>query len=847
MHFYSIVIGRRPQTVIHKLSCSMRNFSKYTSIALLIATPSFLSAQESEQSDESNTQTREILVYESLGWTPAHQLSDEQRELLAPGCSGRYIDPQQDLNLTLKQSLNEPLIVEAAHAEVVAGDQAEITGSVEVSQGSVSVTAESMNFDRESQSAVLAGEVTIRQPGMGIQGNRAEIQFRENKSRFEGSQFVIHDAHFRGSAEVISQDGPGRVVLENGAVTSCEPGDNTWLLSGGKITIDQNTQQGTGRNVKLTIGSVPVLYLPYISFPIGDERKSGFLFPTINSSEDGGIDIALPYYWNIAPNYDATLTPRLITGRGFQFGGEFRHLSKWALSELQGEYLADDEGSQDNDLQRLIDRGEVTEAVANPNKGSDRWLIGLNQRGGGTRGLYIFTDFTRVSDIDYFRDLGASSFSSDNNSQLDQIFQLGYRFDHWDISTLFEKHQLLVGGITDPYQKLPQIAVDGDFQTRGFTAQLNHEFTQFESDQASPAIDGRRAVLDYRINWENHSSWWTLSPEIGYKYLNYDLESSDGQVELTGPENQNYGAFQAGLDASLRFERSSGKYRQTLEPRLFYFYREFEDQSDLFNVLGGQDVNFDTFFQTFSYEQLFRDSRFIGSDRLDDADRITLGLSTAFFNNQTQEEVFRLSLGKIYYREDRRIFLDTILPEDSEETGSSEVALESAWRVSRDIDLVLNGVYDTRNDRTNRSSARIHYADPDRNHIVNLSYVRNQTDTPGQSEVGDLEQADFSFATKVAPQWSVFGRVNYDIDIDRELETFLGFEYDDCCYRARVLLRRSLDSNIVTLTDDQDSQFDQGIFFEITLKGLGGSGSTTNKILEDGIFGFKSRNGARYK
>ena len=775
-------------------------------------------------------------------WKTLTELNESERKSVKPGCTGIYVDPLSDSDEVFDES--GTLRVEADNAKVSDGNHAILNGEVSVTEGDKSITADQMQYNRLTDRAQLSGQVTIREPGIHIKGDYADIEFEKNRSRFEGASFVLHDAHIRGSASAIGQVEDNVIRLENGKITSCEPDNNGWSLEGDSISINSETRQGTGRNVKLKVASVPILYLPYISFPVGDERQSGFLFPAISSSEDGGLDIAVPYYWNIAPNYDATITPRLVSSRGAMLETEFRHLVPWIRTELRGAFLPDDGGSNDQDLRDLVDSGEITDEEANPNRGSNRWLLNFEQTGGTTKGWYVRNDFTRVSDIDYFRDIGASSFSGTNRSQLDQIFKLGYRGNHWNFGALLEDHQLLLGGITSTYKKEPQIDVAGLYHLGNVTSEFNHEITKFVSTSSADAIEGNRFVLDYRTRWDKKASWGFFKPEVGYKYLNYDLSASRSE-SLDGRSNQNYDAFQTSLDTGLIFERPSGSFTHTFEPRAYYLYREFVDQSELFNLLGNQDLNFDTFFRTFSYDQLFRDSRFIGSDRIDDANQLTLGASSRFIDNQTGQEMFRVSLGKIYYRDDRRVFLDELDPLENLEVSSSEVALETSAFFNQNAEFLLNAIYDTKNERTNRSTARFHYATKNKANLFNLAYTRTSGNLPGATQLETLEQTDISTAIQISPQWAMMARSNYDFANNQELETFLGFEYDDCCYRFRVLARKWLDSNIAALTDTDSAKTDTGLFMEFHLKGLGGSGAKINAILNDGIYGYDQRKNYR--
>lgn len=782
-----------------------------------------------------------------FGWVAKKDLPEYLHKQIPPGCNGLYIEPKpKNDTSTLSQDLQTlDLVVEADKAQIIDGETATLEGRVIVSQGDRSISAEKMSYERSIDRASLEENVTIRQPGMLIHGEFAEVSTTQNKSTFDDASFILQENKVRGGARSVRQVSDTKIELLDGHITSCEPGNESWILEGEKLTIDRETSQGTGKNVKLKVGGIPIFYLPYISFPVGDQRRTGFLFPSIGSSDDGGLDVSVPYYWNLAPNYDATLTPRFISGRGSMLEFETRYLNRWMRTSAGIAFLPDDEGSQDKDLDNLIEEGEITEEQARPNRGSNRWLTQFEQNGGTTHGWYTRTSYTRVSDEDYFRDLGTSSLSVSSKSFLDQLVEVGYQFDNWKVSSLAQSQQVLLIDLDSPYRKLPQIDVNGRYRINNWTISLNNRYTQFRHRSDDPKfIEGNRINTDYRFSWETRYPWGYFSPEIGHKSLFYhllDRNLANGtlrQISLDAP--------QATIDMGLIFEHSPGKFRQTLEPRVYYLYRKFKNHKELFDIGGDSDlnINFDTSERTFSYGQLYRDSRFIGGDRLDDANQVTIGLTSRWENNGNGREMFNVSAGQIFHFTDRKVTLAGNLSDDETE-DSSEFASELKVYLGRRTELYANAIFDTESRRVNRGSAGINYASTNYQKLINFSYsfLRDLDAPPVLDNVAskDIDQLDFSFVYPLAKQWSIMGRANYDFQNEQELETFLGFEYNDCCYRLRFLARRWLDSNIANLVVDEDSQYDQGIFFEVHFKGLGGSGAKANSILNDGIFGYKNR------
>jgi len=821
---------------------SAKTYAKPLLISACVTPACIASAQSIQTQDPKLILLAEDSPY---GWVAREQLPVSMHSAIAPGCKGLYIETSSvkpsEANLDVDKL---PLMMEAQNITVEESNRAILTGDVKVSQGDRSISANSMAYERTTDTATLENTVTIRQPGMLIHGQHAQVSTTQNKGTFDDATFVLQQQNMRGKAESVKQLSATKLELNEGLVTSCEPGDTTWVLEGEKITVDTATSQGVGRNVKLKIGSVPVFYLPYISFPVGKQRQTGFLFPSIGSSDEGVLDASFPYYWNLAPNYDATLTPRFISGRGTMLEFETRHLNKWMRTELGMTFLPDDEGSQDRDLQRLIDLGEISEEAARPHAGNNRWLAQVIQNGGSTKGWYSRANYTRVSDGDYFRDIGASSLAISSETFLDQSFEVGYQLDHWKISSLAFSQQVLLLDIDSPYRKLPQIDIDGRYNFGNWMLAINNRFTQFKHRDSRPDIlTGKRFNTDYQLRWEKRSPWGFIAPEVGFKSLHYALDNNDffdlDQTQF------GLGAPQASIDLGLIFEHQPGAYIQTLEPRIFYLYRKEKDHSKLFGLgpQGNQNINFDTSGRTFTYGQLYRDSRFIGGDRLDDANQVTIGLTTRWQSNRTGEELFNVSVGQIVHFDDRQVTLGGSLSnEDTED--SSEFASEAIVNLSSRTQMYINSVYDTESQRINRGSAGVHYASQDYQRLFNISYsfLRDQTvQGAGPDTRRDIDQVDLSFTYPVATQWSLMGRANYDFENQQELESFVGFEYNDCCYRLRFLARRWLDSNIANLVDDEDALYDQGIFFEIQFKGLGSQSKKVSSILNDAIFGYETR------
>ncbi len=804
-----------------------------------------------------------------LDWVSKEFLSEEQRQQLDTNCCGAYIEPTRDYEDADLTPEDAPMRATADKSEYLSETEAVLEGDVAITQGYRQLHADSISLNQSTDQASLEGSVTIREPGLLLSGERGDIDMAANNSNLDSAEFVLHQAHIRGSAEKIEKLGDNIVLLTDGGITSCEPESNTWFLKASEIELDQEAAQGTAKHVRLKVKDIPVFYFPYMTFPIGDARKSGFLYPALAISDKNGFEVAAPYYFNLAPNYDATLTPRYLSERGLVTELETRHLSKHFTTTVSGSYLSNDNGGAVNDGdQQLIDEGLITETQATPYEDQDRWLIDVDQRGGIGERWRTDIDYTEVSDKDFFRDLDTQSIEVNSQTYLLQRGMAGYSFNNWTTSIRAEQYQT-VSTAAEQYRLLPAIDLDGRYRFGDIEVSLLNEFSSFDhkdKDENINRITGDRARADYKIAWDKRWIWGHFKPSIGGSALRYEL---DDQNLTAGVNNApSAAAGMASLDMGLNFERDGSlfgnSYLQTFEPRVFSLYRDYdEDQAEFYNLTkNNSDIDFDTSAPTFSYGQLFRDSRFVGGDRIDDANQTSVGLTTRFISADSGAERLRLSLGQIYYHGDRRVTLNGI----SETQSSSEIAaqisgqLSDSWRLSSDVlfdpytDKLIESSsrYDEGTSEISRGSVALRYLD-DNYRIFNLAYrftrkamVVDSTDSNDDGDStelidGNIEQLDASLILPIAGNWNLIGRSLYDINYDRELETFAGFEYDSCCYRFRLVGRKWLDNTLHTQVPDQDLEYDQGIFFEIQFKGLGSTSKEVSNILTDGILNYDRR------
>ncbi|MDY0248437.1 MAG: LPS-assembly protein LptD [Pseudomonas sp.] len=817
--------------------------------------------------------------FSHLDWVPRDQLSAEQLAETGPYCAGDYIEPVRPGMNDTTAFKDAPLYVNAGASRYEqTTETATLAGNVVIRQASLQAEADEANLYQQDNKGELKGNVRIRDRNTLVVGDRAELQLDSGAAQIENAEYVMHTGKTRGNAQYIKRQEDAIIRLKDGTYTRCEPGSNAWHLRGNNVTLNPNTGFGSATNVTLRVKNVPVFYTPYIHFPIDDRRQSGFLPPSISFSNDNGLDLTTPYYFNLAPHFDATLYPNYMSNRGLLTEGEFRYLGKSSESRIGGAWLNDSE--EERKLQSEYEK--------------DRWMYTLQHQQGFNSRLLGTVDYTDISDPYYFQDL-RSNVVLGSNEVLDQKADLTWRGDNY--TAMFGVHAYEMANITDitPYDRLPQFTLAGalPYQPAGLQMGYQTEWTRFDrslkkglfsdedglttpwNDTYLSGLDranGDRLHVEPSISLPMNWSWGFVKPAVKYAYTRYDLSlDSQGKGDLqTAGSTFNSSPDRSvpiySVDSGLYFDRNSqwfGKsYRQTLEPRLFYLYVPNEDQSDL--------PLFDTSDIQFSYASLFRDNRFSGRDRIGDANQLSLGLTNRWLESNGFERQ-RISVGQAYYFADRKVLLSGKNYKDYAENTStrSPYAMEYMYQFNRDWRVNADLMWDPDTHRTRSGSAMFHYQPEDNlNKIVNFGYrYRNDGNhynyTTGRWETGTsdytdgtgvvykdfykIEQTDASIMWPVVPQWNVIARWQYDYNRNNTLEAFGGFEYDSCCWKLRLINRYWVDYDERTMSPLDNRKGDHGIFLQIVLKGLGGvTGNKVETFLDEGIQGYREREDNAY-
>ncbi|HCS06238.1 LPS-assembly protein LptD [Pseudomonas lundensis] len=813
--------------------------------------------------------------YSHLDWVPRDKLTPAQLAETGPYCAGAYVEPiRPGMNDPTSKS-DAPTFIGAKASRYQQEEQiATLAGDVVMRQGSMQIEADEASLYQAENRGELNGKVRLRDNGALIVGDHADVQLDTGAAKVDNAEYILHKSRIRGSALYAKRGENAIIRLKDGTYTTCEPNSNAWQLKGNNITLNPATGFGTATNVTLRVKDIPVFYTPYIYFPIDDRRQSGFLPPSFSSSTDTGFMLVTPYYFNLAPNYDATLYPRYMTKRGLLMEGEFRYLTESSEGQFGAAYLND----KDDKRKDQTDYKDT------------RYMLNWQHKGGLDSRVLTEVDYTKISDPYYFQDLESEQIGVESQDYVNQQGSVTYRGDTFNAKLNAQAYQMATVTQITPYNKLPQITFNGalPYHPGGVDFSYNTELVRFDRDlengdfinedgTRSPRLDryvtglaranGTRLNVAPSMSLPMTASYGYITPKLKYMYTQYDLDLDGiGKTQMTAAgqkfnSSQNRSVPIASIDSGLYFDRNTQwfgtNYRQTLEPRAFYLYVPERDQTDI--------PVFDTGESTFSYGSLWRDNRFSGSDRVGDENKLSLGLTSRWIEENGFERQ-RISVGQAYYFKDRKVQMPDI-PENRDDSTSSvsPYALEYAYRFNRDWRATADYNWDPETRSPRSGSAMMHYQPEDNpNKVVNIGYrYRNDqvryNQYTGKWEIGGgdfgvkgqpgyikdyykIQQHDFSVIWPIVPQWNVISRWQYDYNRNRTLEAFGGFEYDNCCWKLRLINRYWVDNDEYTQEAPTNEKGDHGLFLQIVLKGLGGVvGTKVESFLDKGIQGYRER------
>lgn len=715
-------------------------------------------------------------------------------------CPGHYVEPDLGLTSSNKPVAQQAIFLDALRSSTRLGGVTQLEGGINIRQGGRSLTSDKAKFDQTSRQASLTHNVRYREKNMLLIGDSAEADLNSGKTSFNNAQYVLHQEHMRGSAHQIVRQGNNDLLIKQGRVTFCEPGNDSWAIGASELNVHTTEGYGEAWNAKLEVAGVPVLYLPYFYFPINDTRRSGFLYPNIGYSSGDGADIATPYYFNLAPNYDDTLTPRIITKRGLVLENEFRYMNDWSMNQLSTGYIFNDQIY-----------------------GKSRWLLGYKQDGNPSQHWYTHVDYTHISDNTYLDDLDTANLDITKQDNLDQLAEARYEGNSWRFTTRVHKYQTINGAI-EPYEKVPQLLLTGS--RAEFSGQMNIDYTadltRFSRNNSlltgSDKIVGTRLHLRPSLSTQWDRPWGYLHPRLTYWYSQYALEDQPANWEKT----PSLGVPVVSLDTGMRFERAlPNGYTQTLEPRMMLLSVSQQDQSSL--------PQFDSSRLDFNYYNLFSETGYSGNDNIAGTEQATLGLSSVFYAEDGSEKA-RLGLGQAYYFEDRSTKTGLRPGDVTGKESSSNFAAMASWHVTPALTLSHDSEIDKDSFSLRQQNYRLQYL-PDDLHLLYLSYRDNtEASLPPADQV---RQTDLAFRWPLNPAWNLVGRWQKDLLQHKNLDTLLGVEYATCCWKVRLTGRKWVQDTAGSTTGQNKT----GIFLQFVLRGLGAFGQQGGRQFLNDITG----------
>lgn len=702
---------------------------------------------------------------------------------------------------------NENFTILSSTSAIKKGEFATFTGGVTLLNEDRAVVANELSVNRTNATVDANGEIHFQNKGIDIFADSLNINENERTTQLNSTQYQLNNSPGHGSAEVINVDGKNNTLsFIDSSFTTCYDPVPDWQMRASEIVISTDKKRLEAYNARFSLFDVPVLYIPYLTMPIGTERQSGLLYPTISSSNNSGVEIQTPYYINIAENMDATITPRYMSDRGTQLITEFRYLQNLQSGQIDIEYLNKDK--------KLVNDDDA------------RYLARLQHIGTFSERFRAHIDYTTISDDNYLVDLGSSQFN-DNDSYLYQVGELSYFADTWQTTLKLQDFEVL-GNHQRSYKTLPQIEFSSQQHIDGFDGifDIYSELSSFDTpDKSQPTA--QRYHIEAGLLYPIVTPAWFLNSELKILQTNYQQKNiqQDSLLEKSVNRTLPKVRFHGGVNFDRDLTLFGTSYNQTLEPQLQYLYIPEKDQSNIgvYDTTNLQD----------DYNGLFRDRRFSGLDRIAQADQVSWGITSRILTSKNQE-VLRFSLGRIVYFNDSNFVPNNtalIAADKSALAADIFVHLSRNWQFSSDIQ------YNTDSNTTNKSQTTIDYLFSN-NQTIQLNH-RYARDVSGES----LEQLSVATNFMISPHWQFVGRFTQDLQGKRSIESYAGLEYSSCCWGIRFTFHRNINSNIVdgnNITGQRDL-FDSSFNVQFVYNGINSKQSSNSvaDMFNSSIFGYK--------
>jgi LPS-assembly protein len=716
-----------------------------------------------------------------------------------------------------------PISITSDQATLGVDGNAKLKGNVEATQGDRRIRANQIEYDSRTGAMRSDGHIEFEDPLVRVTGASGSYSAGTG-AEFRDAQFSLRQRAARGSAQELSLTPDGQIHLNGVMFTTCPLHDESWHIKASNISLDTQDKIGSGRDARVDFMGVPLMYLPWLSFPLSNERKSGFLFPSIGNTSINGVQLSVPYYWNIAPNADFTFQPILYSKAGIDLGGDFRQMTENQRGELDWNYLPYD-----------------------PQYGASRSRVQLTELADLPYDWRLNISAANVSDRQYFEDFSNGPEGA-STAFLERRGTLSYRSEHWSVDVEGQEYQTIDYTLAEPdrpYARVPHLAADANYALGPngvFRYGFDSELVNFQHVEAPEAVTtGWRGDIMPQASLDLTGPGYFLRPAFAWRGTQYELDTlGPGQVKHSPSRTLPI----TSVDTGLLFERVAGSHDQrrlTLEPRLMYLdvpYRA-QDQLPVFDTATPDLIN---------PVQLFRTNRYVGADRVSDANQVSAGLTSRLLDAQSGRQFIAATLGQIYYFEIPRV----TLPGEAPITyGRSDFVAQLSLAAFEDWSADAGIQWDPENRRSERTTVNLQYK-PAANFLINLAYryERFTTTTELVPETGNngevlvptpvqqgYDQVEFSTAFPIKKSWEVFAKEVYALRDPQQpngqaLESFLGFEYRACCWRVRLGARRYVNSH------DPNASQTTGVWLQLELAGLAGVGSASDNFLREEIRGY---------
>jgi len=699
----------------------------------------------------------------------------------------------------------------------------DLSGNVKFSNDVAKVSTEAAQYKISSQQLTTDREIRFETDYFVTVGDKANLTIGNRGGTIENARFWLPRSHMRGSADTLTLIDQSRTRLDNTFFTSCLEGNTDWELRASELIIDTSKNEGVAKHARLTLMSVPIFYFPYLSFAL-EGRKTGLLTPDYGVFKTTGSYFTLPYYINIAPNRDATVTPYFYEDRGIMVRTENRFLFPTASGKLIFDYLDHDKAD-----------AQVNEITEEPERGHRRFYSDFNLQSYPAQGWRTSIKYRSVSDNSYFNDFGDGYLQS-NESYLERSTHASYQGDQWEFTAAVQSYQTIDSDILPlelPYQQLPSLHInlrELEMNT-GLRYKMDMEYVNFYRKEG---VVGRRIDIAPRLSWPYSKSAGYIKPAVTMRHTRYALNrvgrppNSPTPIDDTPSRSVSQWTLDSGLFLERDFNLDGQRHIQTLEPRLFYLFIPHKNQK---NLIYGSDlekeITFDAGQPQLSYSQLFRNNRFNGIDKIGDANQITLALTSKLLTDQGLERL-RVSLGQIHYFQDRKVSfpgsgLTSAEQIEENEKSKSDIVVELTSQWNKKLNTQAIFVWGASEKFTQSAHYQLRYQQNTDN-IIRLNY---------RYEKGIEEQADATLLWRLRSRWKGLFHIRYSFRNDPEanaktkslLESYTGLEYQSCCWSLRILQREYQTEDNITNTST---------WFQLELKGLTRVGNKLRGVFSNG-------------